>query len=66
MACSCELCSECGGSGDVYVAFGGQYLGKHRSDDLDELETCPLCGGDGLEYECQDCQMGDVASEEQP
>src|SRR5579872_2401108 len=45
MACECVSCSACGGTGTVWFSFpgpdrGGKYLGNHRCDDLDELDTC--------------------------
>jgi hypothetical protein len=56
MKCECITCPECGGSGDVWRSFSGEYLGNHRCDDLDELETCELCGGEGVTYFCHYCR----------
>ena len=58
--CQCVSCPECGGSGTVWFAFpgpdrGGEYLGNHRSDDLDEMEMCPHCGGRGIVEACDRC-----------
>ena len=55
MACQCEICPECNGSGTVWTSFSGEYLGNNRYDDLDELDTCPVCDGDGLSYFCPEC-----------
>jgi hypothetical protein len=55
MACKCVRCRECGGSGSVWFSFDKQYLGTHRCDDLDELETCEECGGSGISETCQEC-----------
>lgn len=61
MACECVVCAECRGSGTVWFAFpgpdnGGKYLGNHRSDDLDEMDTCYTCYGSGLAEICYECQ----------
>ena len=60
-SCECVSCSSCGGTGNVWFAFpgpdrGGEYLGSHRSDDLDEMETCMECGGSGTIETCYECQ----------
>lgn len=55
MACQCTRCPECSGSGTVWFAFGGKYLGKHRSDDLDEMGPCEECGGSGVTEVCWEC-----------
>lgn len=31
--CTCVPCSVCGGTGTVWVAVGGKFLGNHRADD---------------------------------
>ena len=54
--CKCVNCPECQGTGTVWISFGGQYLGKHRCDDLDDSETCDYCGGSGIVEICDDCQ----------
>jgi hypothetical protein len=56
MACECIKCSECGGTGYVWISFSGKYLGNHRCDDLDEMDTCESCGGDGLSDLCDGCR----------
>lgn len=61
MPCECVICSECGGSGRVWFSFPGpgregKYLGNHRCDDLDEMDTCSICGGSGVSEVCHECQ----------
>ena len=57
MACECVSCPECGGSGTVWWTFGyKKFLGNHRCDDLDEMETCEECGGSGISWMCPECQ----------
>lgn len=57
--CECVRCSQCDGSGNVWFEFPGpprgRYLGRHRSDDLDEMETCEECGGSGIVETCEMC-----------
>ena len=55
MTCTCIPCSECDGTGTVWYSFSGEYLGKHRCDDLDELETCSECHGSGISELCDEC-----------
>jgi len=55
MNCKCIICLECDGSGAVWYSFTGEHLGNHRCDDLDILETCPVCNGQGIEEMCDDC-----------
>jgi hypothetical protein len=61
--CRCVRCSECNGTGTVWFSFGspayggGQYLGSHRSDDMDEMETCDECRGSGISEECDTCSF---------
>jgi hypothetical protein len=48
----------------VWFAFpgtdrGGKYLGNHRSDDLDELDTCMECDGSGIVETCGECQAAE-------
>ena len=54
--CRCVQCGECGGSGIVWYSFTGEYLGNHRSDDLDDLDTCPECHGLGIDGLCSYCE----------
>lgn len=59
-ACNCVPCKECGGTGTVWFAFpgpdrGGRYLGRTRSDDLDENESCYSCEGSGVATVCDHC-----------
>lgn len=61
MNCECVRCGLCGGSGNVWFAFpgpdrGGRFLGNHRSDDLDEMDTCPECYGAGIVEVCYHCE----------
>lgn len=61
MSCECVICGACGGKGNVWYAFpgpdlGGEYLGDHRCDDLDEMDTCQECGGSGICETCYKCQ----------
>jgi hypothetical protein len=53
--CTCISCGSCGGTGNVWFTFDGKYLGKHRTDDLDELERCDDCEGSGISEECDYC-----------
>jgi len=55
MNCKCVRCLDCGGSGSVWCSFTGEYLGNHRSDDMDTLETCLECNGQGITEMCDDC-----------
>lgn len=55
--CHCVRCGECGGSGNIWLDFKGQYLGNHRCDDLDEMEMCEGCGGSGIIETCDRCQL---------
>jgi len=54
--CGCIPCSECEGSGTVWISFSGEYLGNNKCDDLDDLETCPACEGTGLSQICDSCR----------
>ena len=56
MACECVSCPDCGGSGTIWFDLAGRYLGNHRCDDLDVLETCEECGGSGVSEVCYECQ----------
>lgn len=64
MACECVTCPECRGTGNVWIAFGGKYLGNRRCDDLDEMEDCPQCGGSGIEWCCEECRYAFEEEEE--
>lgn len=63
MTCKCVPCSECNGSGSVWFSFSGKYLGNHRSDDLDELVTCEVCSGSGLDEMCDECREKEEEAE---
>jgi hypothetical protein len=54
--CECVSCGACGGSGTVWFDFRGRYLGNHRCDDLDDMDTCEECGGSGIVETCAYCQ----------
>jgi hypothetical protein len=56
MACECVGCGACGGTGTIWLDFSGRYLGNHRCDDLDEMDTCEDCGGTGTTETCYECQ----------
>ena len=64
MECECVRCPECNGTGDIWVSFTGEYLGRYRLDDLDELETCPVCDGRGLYYLCDKCREEEADAHE--
>lgn len=55
MACECVSCSACGGSGNIWLDFKGRYLGQHRCDDMDEMESCEECRGRGIVEVCEAC-----------
>lgn len=55
--CRCVTCGDCGGSGNVWFSFGGEYLGNRRCDDLDSMEPCEDCGGSGIVETCDRCQL---------
>lgn len=59
MACECTKCPECKGTGNVWFSFSGEYLGHNRCDDLDEMESCYMCGGSGIDSLCRECQESD-------
>lgn len=48
--------TECKGTGNIWRAFDGSYLGHCRCDDLDEMDECPQCYGDGITWLCDECQ----------
>lgn len=56
MACKCVWCTECDGSGDVWVSPFGHYRGRHKADDLDHLEICGCCDGEGISEVCDECR----------
>ena len=31
-------------------------MGKFRCDDLDEMDTCPECDGEGITWCCDECR----------
>jgi len=53
--CTCERCADCHGSGLMWRAFRSTELRLHRTDDLDDPETCPCCNGEGTEEKCESC-----------
>lgn len=57
MSCACKPCEDCEGSGNVWYALDGTYLGNKRCDDCDHLERCERCSGSGTEQMCEDCQQ---------
>lgn len=61
--CTCVSCNACGGSGNIWLDFKGRYLGNHRNDDLDQMETCDECHGMGLSEVCEACT--DICSDEE-
>ena len=66
MVCNCTSCPDCGGSGSVWRAWDGEYLGNHRCDDLDEMTSCDNCGGSGIESVCEECRfLAEKEEEEQ-
>jgi hypothetical protein len=54
--CECVKCKECGGTGYVWYSFSGKYMGNHRCDDLDQMECCDECGGEGTTDLCDECR----------
>ena len=64
MTCECTPCHECDGMGTVWYDFRGRYLGNHRCDDLDGLESCNECSGSGVSSVCFDCQEAEEAERE--
>ena len=56
MTCKCVTCPECNGTGNVWYSFSGEYKGPNRCDDLDEMDCCQECGGDGLSELCDECR----------
>ena len=59
--CECVSCDACDCSGGIWVDMTGRYLGKNRSDDLDEMEQCPNCNGRGITEVCQSCAESEEA-----
>ena len=56
MACKCITCSECDGFGNIWFSFSGKYLGKFKCSDMDEMDTCMECDGEGLAELCDECR----------
>ena len=56
MACTCTKCPECNGTGEAWVSSDGKYLGRARIDDMDDLDTCVVCHGDGFLDCCDECR----------
>lgn len=56
MACSCIPCDECKGTGSIWFSISGEYLGHHRCDDLDQMDICPDCDGEGIVSLCDECR----------
>jgi hypothetical protein len=56
MPCQCAKCLVCKGSGVVWFAVGGRYLGPNRCDDLDEMDGCDECQGSGITETCDSCR----------
>lgn len=61
MACTCTPCKECNGTGHIWFSFTREYLGRHRCDDLDNLETCEECHGSGVDEICDECREKEEA-----
>lgn len=57
MGCECITCPECNGTGNVWWSFSGKYMGRNRCDDLDEIEPCDCCDGEGITEVCCECQQ---------
>lgn len=64
MACSCYACDDCKGTGTVWIASDGTYLGNARCDDLDEIAHCDECGGSGISDKCDECLQAEVDAED--
>ena len=56
MSCQCVSCPECNGTGQVFYSFSGKYRGPFICDDLDSMESCHECGGQGVSEICPECQ----------
>ena len=54
MACTCTPCPFCNGTGNIWRDLDGSYSLYH-TDDLQEMETCDQCGGDGIDSLCEEC-----------
>jgi hypothetical protein len=63
--CKCITCDECKGSGIIWIAMDGTYLGSSRLDDLDDHETCENCRGTGIEDVCEECQILEMDIEQE-
>lgn len=53
--CECVPCDFCKGTGNVWRTIVGGELRKYKLDDLDELEVCPDCDGEGVVDACAYC-----------
>jgi len=60
MKCTCITCPECNGTGIVWFAFDGEYLGSSRCDDMDDFEICMECQGSGIAEMCKQCQADEM------
>jgi len=54
--CTCAPCAECGGTGTVWFAVDGEYLGRTRCEDTDDSQICMECDGWGITETCQHCE----------
>jgi hypothetical protein len=54
--CHCVPCEWCGGTSTVWFSFSGKFIGHHRLDDLDRMETCEECHG-GINETCDRCVL---------
>ena len=62
--CHCVPCDSCGGTGTVFYAVGGNFLGNHRGDDLDTMEPCEECHN-GIVESCSRCDLLEEMDREQ-
>jgi hypothetical protein len=53
--CTCVMCRECDGTGEVWWGICGNYVGRAHCDDLDTMEPCEVCDGTGILDECDYC-----------
>jgi hypothetical protein len=64
MTCKCVKCPECRGAGSVWWSFAGEYLGRSRCDNLDEIESCDECDGTGITELCDECREAEEREQE--